>query len=31
MTGASTKQEEVLVNLMLPFLLDQLAFGVKFA
>jgi hypothetical protein len=31
MTGASTKQAEVLVDLTLPFLLGQLAFGIKFA
>jgi hypothetical protein len=31
MTGASTKQAEVLVNLALLFLLGQLAFGIKFA
>jgi hypothetical protein len=31
MTGASTKQVEVLVNLTLLFLLGQLAFGIKFA
>jgi hypothetical protein len=31
MTGASAEQAEVLVDLMLPFLLGQLAFGIKFA
>jgi hypothetical protein len=31
MTGASTEQAEVFVNLTLPFLLGQLAFGIKFA
>jgi hypothetical protein len=31
MTGASTKQAEVLVDLTLLFLLGQLAFGIKFA
>jgi hypothetical protein len=31
MTGASTKQAEVLVDTMLLFLLGQLAFGIKFA
>jgi hypothetical protein len=31
MTRASAEQAEVLVDPMLPFLLGQLAFGIKFA